>query len=70
MTYQADGYRIGAPVVVTRGPGDIVAVIRERDRARYRIESVASGRRWWVDPIDLRIATAEERRAAGLGEGG
>ncbi|UQI44914.1 hypothetical protein M1P56_11400 [Streptomyces sp. HU2014] len=74
MTADADGYRIGATVVDTRGGGmgmtDAVGVTRRKDRGRYLIQGAASGMRWWADQADLRIATAEERQEYGLGEAG
>ncbi|MFE0041920.1 hypothetical protein [Streptomyces albireticuli] len=41
MTADADGYRIGATVVYTRG--GVVGVTRQRDRGRYLIKGAASG---------------------------
>ncbi|ARZ68900.1 hypothetical protein SMD11_3260 [Streptomyces albireticuli] len=72
MTYQTEGYRIGATVVGTRGGAagmpDVVGVTRRRDRSRYLVKGAASGLRWWAEQADLRIATAEERQEYGLGE--
>ncbi|UQI46699.1 hypothetical protein M1P56_21270 [Streptomyces sp. HU2014] len=66
MNHQTGGYRIGATVVDTRG--GVEAVVQERDRGRYLIKAMWSGRQWWADQSELRAVTAEERLTLGLRE--